>query len=65
MLQNWLKRFIYNTIYKWVTFKELRGLTREQFADELGKACLYGLMIPLVLELSIRAIESGTQLLVK
>jgi hypothetical protein len=27
-------------IYKWVTFKELRGLPREQFASELGKSCL-------------------------
>lgn len=27
-------------IYKWVTFKELRGLSRQQFADELGKSCL-------------------------
>lgn len=27
-------------IYKWVTFKEMRGLSREQFAEELGKACL-------------------------
>lgn len=27
-------------IYKWITFKELRGLTREQFATELGKSCL-------------------------
>jgi len=27
-------------MYKWVTFKELRGLTRQQFADELGKSCL-------------------------
>ncbi len=27
-------------IYKWVTFKELRGLTRAQFAEELGKSCL-------------------------
>jgi len=27
-------------IYKWVTFKELRGLSRENFANELGKACL-------------------------
>jgi hypothetical protein len=26
--------------YKWVTFKELRGLPREQFADDLSKACL-------------------------
>jgi hypothetical protein len=59
------KAFIYNTIYKWVTFKELRGLTREQFADELGKACLVWVDDTSVLELSIRAIESGTQLLVK
>ena len=27
-------------VYKWVTFKELRGLPREQFATELGKSCL-------------------------
>jgi hypothetical protein len=27
-------------LYKWITFKELRGLPRRQFADELGKACL-------------------------
>ena len=27
-------------IYKWVTFKDLRGLPREQFATELGKSCL-------------------------
>ena len=27
-------------IYKWVTFKELRGLSRENFANELGKSCL-------------------------
>lgn len=27
-------------IYKWVTFKELRGLSRKQFATELGKCCL-------------------------
>tara|TARA_R110000851_G_scaffold67262_11_gene152015 strand:+ start:2000 stop:3127 length:1128 start_codon:yes stop_codon:yes gene_type:complete len=27
-------------LYKWVTFKELRGLSRKQFADELGKSCL-------------------------
>lgn len=27
-------------VYKWVSFKELRGLPREQFATELGKACL-------------------------
>lgn len=27
-------------IYKWITFKELRGLPREQFANELAKSCL-------------------------
>ena len=27
-------------IYKWVTFKELRGLTRQQFAEEVSKCCL-------------------------
>lgn len=27
-------------IYQWVSFKELRGLSREDFALELGKACL-------------------------
>lgn len=27
-------------IYKWVTFKELRGLSRQNFATELGKSCL-------------------------
>lgn len=27
-------------IYKWVTFKELRGLPRKQFASELAKSCL-------------------------
>lgn len=27
-------------IYKWVTFKELRGLSRKQFATELGQSCL-------------------------
>ena len=27
-------------LYKWVTFKELRGLPRKQFAEELGKSCL-------------------------
>jgi hypothetical protein len=26
--------------YKWVTFKELRGLPRKNFAEELGKSCL-------------------------
>ena len=27
-------------VYKWVTFKVLRGLPREQFATELAKSCL-------------------------
>ena len=27
-------------MYKWITFKELRGLSREAFAHELGKSCL-------------------------
>jgi len=27
-------------VYKWVSFKELRGLPREQFAGELSKSCL-------------------------
>jgi len=27
-------------IYKFVTFKELRGITKTQFAEELGKSCL-------------------------
>lgn len=27
-------------VYKWITFKELRGLPRQQFADELAKSCL-------------------------
>ena len=26
--------------YKWVTFKELRGLPRKTFAEELGNSCL-------------------------
>lgn len=27
-------------IYKWITFKEFRNLTRKQFASELSKSCL-------------------------
>jgi hypothetical protein len=27
-------------MFKWVTFKELRGLPREKFAEELSKSCL-------------------------
>jgi hypothetical protein len=32
--------YLQNPLYKWVTFKELRGLPRQQFAEELGKSCL-------------------------
>ena len=32
--------YLQNPLFKWVTFKELRGLSREQFALELGKSCL-------------------------
>ena len=32
--------YLQNPIYKWVTFKELRGLSREKFASELANACL-------------------------
>jgi len=27
-------------MYKWITFKELRGISRKKFAEELGKSCL-------------------------
>lgn len=27
-------------LYKWITFKDMRGMSREQFATELGKCCL-------------------------
>jgi len=27
-------------MYKWITFKELRGIPRKKFAEELGKSCL-------------------------
>lgn len=27
-------------VYKWITFKELRGLPRQEFAKELAKSCL-------------------------
>jgi hypothetical protein len=27
-------------VYKWVTFRELRGLPKEKFAEELSKSCL-------------------------
>lgn len=32
--------YLQNPIYKWITFKELRGLPRKEFAEELGKSCL-------------------------
>jgi len=32
--------YLQNPTYKWVTFKELRGLPRESFAEELSKSCL-------------------------
>lgn len=27
-------------LYKWITFKELKGLSRKDFAEDLGKSCL-------------------------
>ena len=27
-------------LYKWITFKELRGISRKQFAQELSESCL-------------------------
>ena len=32
--------YLQNPMYKWITFKELRGLTRENFANELSKSCV-------------------------
>ena len=32
--------YLQHPIYKWVTFKELRGLPRNKFAEELSKCCL-------------------------
>jgi hypothetical protein len=32
--------YLQNPIYKWVTFKELRGLSRSDFADALKSSCL-------------------------
>lgn len=32
--------YLQSPIYKWITFKELRGLPREVFAEELAKSCL-------------------------
>lgn len=34
------KFYLQYPMYKWLTFKELRGLSREDFAKELGKSCL-------------------------
>jgi hypothetical protein len=32
--------YLQHPIYKWVTFKEFRGMSRKQFAEELAKCCL-------------------------
>ena len=32
--------YLQNPLYKWVTFRELRGLPREEFAKVLGESCL-------------------------
>lgn len=32
--------YLQNPIYKWVTFKELRGMSRKDFANALGESCL-------------------------
>lgn len=32
--------YLQHPLYKWVTFRELKGLTRKQFAEELGKSFL-------------------------
>ena len=32
--------YLQNPTYKWVTFKEMRGLNKKTFADELANACL-------------------------
>ena len=32
--------YLQNPIFKWVTFRELRGLPKEQFAKTLGESCL-------------------------
>ena len=32
--------YLQNPLYKWITFKELRGIPKRQFAEELGKSCL-------------------------
>lgn len=32
--------YLQHPIYKWITFKELRGISRKQFAEELSKCCL-------------------------
>lgn len=32
--------YLQNPLYRWVTFRELRGLPKETFAKELGESCL-------------------------
>lgn len=32
--------YLQNPIYKWITFKELRGMSRQDFATALGESCL-------------------------
>ena len=32
--------YLKNPMYKWITFRELRGLPREEFANVLGESCL-------------------------
>jgi hypothetical protein len=32
--------YLQNPLYKWITFKELRGIPKTKFAEELGKSCL-------------------------
>jgi len=32
--------YLQNPIYKWITFKDLRGINKEAFAESLGECCL-------------------------
>ena len=32
--------YLQNPVYKWITFRDLRGISRENFAKELSEACL-------------------------
>lgn len=54
-------------MYKWITFKELRGLSRRAFAKELGESCL-GVWIDDIAGLGtfpLEAIECETPLIAK